>query len=500
MKFLSFLTILFLLTTTACTNSKEPAKDTLVVALASTPKTLDPRFSTDANGMRIDFLLFNSFVKIGTDLNVAGDAAKKWEVNDNEFTFYLKPNITFSNGRKLSAEDIYFSVKEYQKDNCPFKSAFQAIDRVEVSEKDNTFIVKIKLKKFSAKFLSSDLPVLKLLPKKEILENPEQFAKHPFGSGSFKLANMNSSQIELAANDKNIIAPPKIKKLLFKIIRDDFTRYQKMINGELDVAQSEIPLEKIKNFEKKDSDFTVFKYPGLSFTYLLLNLKDPVIKKFQTRRALAHAINRKEIIEYKLEGYGLPATSILTPSNPFFNKQLETIPFALQKAKKIISQLKSKNIKLILKTSNSQYAIDVGKVLVNQLKQAGVTADLQSFEWGTFYGDITKGNFQMATMRWVGAIDPDIYRIALHSAEVPPGRNRGSYENKRLDTLLEKGLTIKSTEKRIEHYREVQKIVMDELPIIPLWYNQQVAIVNKRVKGYSPAMNGDFTPLIKAFK
>ena len=358
----------------------------------------------------------------------------------------------------------------------------------------------MELEEYSAKFLSSDLPVLKLLPKKELEANPDAFAKNPIGTGSFKLVKADSTLVEIEANEKNPLVKPKTQKVLFKVIRDDFTRYQKMFNGEVDISQSEIPLEKVKNFEKKRDKFQIFKYPGLSFTYLLLNLEDPLIKKFQARRAIAHAINRKEIIDFKLEGYALPATSILTPSNPFFNQQLKPIPFALQKAQELIKELQTENIKLVLKTSNSPSAVDVGRVIVNHLAKAGVTADLQSFEWGTFYGDIMKGNFQMATMRWVGAIDPDIYRVALHSGEVPPGRNRGHYKNNRLDSLLEKGLAIKDTEKRIKHYQEVQKIVMEELPIIPLWYNQQVAIVNKRVQGYKPAMNGDFTPLIEAYK
>lgn len=494
------LTIIFALTLIHCTGKKIPPPDTLVVAIGSEPKTLDPRFATDANGMRMGLLIYNSLVKIGPDLNVEGDAAEKWEIKDKIFEFVLKPNIFFSNGRPLAKEDILYSFEQYRLKDCPFQSSFQSIKNLNISEKENRFVISIELEEFSAKFLSSDLPVLKLLPKKETTEQPELYSKGPLGTGSYKLVKSDSNQVELEVNTHHPLLEPKIKKIQFKIIRDDFTRYQKMYNGEIDIAESEIPLEKVKNFESKKSDFEIYKNPGLSFTYILLNLEDPLIKEFQARNAIAHAINLKEIIDFKLEGYALPATSILTPSNPFFNSQLKPIPFALQKAKDIIAKLKQKNIKLTLKTSNNPSAVDIGKVIVNQLSQVGVTAELQSFEWGTFYGDIMKGNFQLATMKWVGAIDPDIYRLALHSNEIPPGRNRGHYKNSKLDQLLEDGLSIKDTKERIKHYQEVQKIVLDELPIIPLWYNQQVAIVNKRVKGYKPAMNGDFTPLLFAYK
>ncbi|MCB0356455.1 MAG: hypothetical protein KDD40_05580, partial [Bdellovibrionales bacterium] len=93
---ISQLTLVCLFLFTACTKSNEPPKDTLVVALASAPKTLDPRFATDANGMRISALLFNSLVKIGPELKVVGDAAESWEVNGNTYEFRLKPNVYFS--------------------------------------------------------------------------------------------------------------------------------------------------------------------------------------------------------------------------------------------------------------------------------------------------------------------------------------------------------------------------------------------------------------------
>ncbi|MCB0389929.1 MAG: ABC transporter substrate-binding protein [Bdellovibrionales bacterium] len=497
---ISLIGILLLLFLNACSKSNEPPKETLVVALASEPKTLDPRFATDANGMRISSLIFNSLVKIGPQLEVIGDAAQSWEIKGNTFLFKLHPNISFSNGRKVEKEDILYSFQQFQSKDCPFQSAFNEIKNLEVNVEEDSFIIKVEMNKFSAKFISSDLPVLKILPKKELEAQPDEFTKRPFGTGSYKLVEFNTNSILLEKNLNNPLLQPSSKMIQFKVIRDDFTRYQKMLNGEVDISQSEIPLEKVKNFEKKKDQFNIYKYPGLSFTYLLLNLEDPIIKKFQARRAIAHAINRREIIDFKLEGYALPATSILTPANPFYNSKLEPIPFALQKAKELIHDLNSNNIELTLKTSNTPSAVDVGKVIVNHLANAGVKANLQSYEWGTFYGDITKGNFQMATMRWVGAIDPDIYRVALHSSEVPPGRNRGHYKNKRLDELLENGLAIKDIDKRIKHYQEVQKIVLDELPIIPLWYNQQVAIVNKRVKNYEPAMNGDFSPLLKAHK
>ena len=103
----------------------------------------------------------------------------------------------------------------------------------------------------------------------------------------------------------------------------------------------------------------------------------------------------------------------------------------------------------------------------------------------------------MALLRWVGAFDPDIYRLAFHSLEAPPqGRNRGFYKNKKLDMLLSAGQKEFDIKIRKRIYKEVQKIVSEELPIIPLWHNQQTAVVKKDIEGYFLPAGGSYDFLL----
>ncbi len=227
-------------------------------------------------------------------------------------------------------------------------------------------------------------------------------------------------------------------------------------------------------------------------TYILLNLKDPVLKELWVRKALSQAINRSELIEYKLLGLGEEATSILTPSNQFFNSDLKNPKFDLEAAK---SQLKGIPT-LSLKTSSNPSAIDHGKVIAYQLNQTGVKVTLNSFEWGTFYNDIKTGNFQMATMKWVGASDPDIYRIAFHSKELSPGRNRSYYINKELDQIMDQAFQIESFEKRKQSYQLIQKKIFDDYAIIPLWYETQAAVLRKGLSGYKTSPLSDYYALL----
>lgn len=479
---------------TACTGGGRTPKDTLVIGLGSAPATLDPRFATDANGMRIGDLIFNSLVHAGPDFKAEAEAAEKWEYKDKTFSFYLRKDLRFHNGRAVTPDDILFSFEQFQAKNSPFASILDLIHKVSVRDVDGQLVIDLKVKNYSDKFLISDLPAVRLLPKAETLEAGPDFHKKLIGTGWFKFARQDANEILLEG------VTAKSSKVLFKVIRDDFTRFQKMLKGELDIVQADLPTDKVAEFEKRQKDFQVLRFPGLTMTYILVNFRDPMLKAKPVRQALAQSIDREEIIKHKLQGLGIEATSLLTPNNPYFNQELKNPQQDLEAAKSGVKAAGLEGKTLILKTSNSPQAIDNGRVLANQMSRTGINVQMQSYEWATFYDDVKKGNFQLATMKWVGTVDPDLYRLAFHSSELPPGRNRGAYKNAKLDTLLEKSAQVESVAERKKIILDVQKIVQDDLVILPLWYDQQVAVAKKEVLDYQPVQTGSFRPFVQAHK
>lgn len=480
----------FLSSLVGCKKNNGTSPDTLVIGIAAAPQTLDPRIATDATGMKLTKLLFSSLVRMDADLKIVGDLATSWNYKNKIFSFELKPGIRFTNGDPLTDSDLLFSFEEYRKPSNPFSQAFASISKVESQysyEKGGKLL--IFLSNYSAALLT-DLTTLKILPQKIVSTYGKDFYQHLIGTGAFQLVQTSDNEIRLQRRED--LPPKTLKTLSFKIIRDDNSRFLKMYKGDLDIVQSDMPLAKIKVF-KNSSRFVVHENAGLSMTYLLLNLRDPLLKQLPLRQAINLSIDRQQIIDHKLEGLAIPATSLLTPGNPFFSVELQPAAYSLEKAKELISSL-PKDHAFVLKTSNQQSAVENGKVIAYQLKRLGLNVQLKSFEWGTYYEDIKKGQFEMATMRWVGTTDPDIYRLAFHSQQLSPaGRNRGYYVNHKLDPLLDEGLKFEDEQHRIDHYKKVQEIVFNDLPIVPLWYDKQVAIVNKRVLNYKLPLNGDFS-------
>ncbi len=501
--FTVLISTIFVVVLAGCTKNATNDPKTLYVGLSSAPATLDPRNAMDAGGMRLTGLLFTSIVRLGPDLEIIGEAASQWTYKNLVYTFTLRPGLKFVDEKGASIpvtkDDLLFSIETFRTAGR-FASSLEPIANVEATYDVATGgQLTIKLKSYSATLLT-DLTPVKIMPKNIVTEKGDGFRDHPIGSGPFSFVSADANEIKIRANPDCAYVQPKIENIVFKIVREDNTRYLKILKGELDLVQQELPPAKVMEIEKKGG-FQVFKYPGLSMTYLLVNLKDATFQKKESRLALSSAINRDEIIRFKLEGLAQPATSILSPINPYHDVSLAAPRFDLEGAKKMISASGLAGKEVVLKTSNSTQAVENGKVLANQLEQAGLKVKLQSFEWATFYKDMDQGNFQLATMKWVGTTDPDIYKTAFHSQEIPPkGRNRGSYSNPTVDKLVDQGRGIEDTRKRIDHYKKVQKIIYDEMPMVPLWYEFEVAVASSKVKGYVPSKNGDYSSLTKVQK
>ena len=486
--------VLFLM---SCTGHHETDHSTVFVGLSAPPITIDPRFATDATGSRIAGLLFSAFVRIGQDLKPTGEAAESWTNVGLRYTFKLRPGLVFSNKRPLNKDDILFSFEQAQSAQSPFHSSFSSIQSIDAHYDEKSRDVVIQLAHPSPTFLS-DLPSVKLLPKAELLANREGFSQNPIGTGPFQLVSINTTEITLRARPNHAYASPKIETVVFKVIRDDNTRAIKMLRGEIDLAQAEFPPLKVRALEKS-ADLKVLSYPGLSMTYLLVNHQDHFLAQKEVRQAISKAIDRESLTKYKLEGLATPATSLLTSRNLFFNSKLKPESYSVEEAKRLLPATGLVNLEL--KTSNAPTAMDNGRIIAHELNEIGLQTKTRSFEWATFYSDVQAGRFQLALMRWVGTIDPDLYRKALHSGEEPPvGRNRGHYKNQKLDRLLEQGFKTNDTKTRTDIYSEVQQIVFDDLAIIPLWYDTEVAVINRRLTGYEPPADGSFWPLTQLDK
>jgi peptide/nickel transport system substrate-binding protein len=240
--------------------------------------------------------------------------------------------------------------------------------------------------------------------------------------------------------------------------------------------------------------------PGTQVAYVAFNLEDPTLAHREVRQALAYATDRAALVQYLLRGQAQPAASLLPPNHWAYEPDVQKYDYDPARANQLLDEAgfprgpDGVRFHLALKTSTDESTRLLGEALTEQWSRAGVALDLRSLEFATFYSDVTRGSFQLYTLRWVGANnDPDIFDYAFNSSRTPPaGANRGHYHNPALDQLLDAQRVEMDQEKRKALLSQIQEIVAQDEPYINLWYTDNVCVHRERVGRIAMVPAGGF--------
>jgi peptide/nickel transport system substrate-binding protein len=465
------------------------AKDTLVIAVQSSPTNLDARIGNDNVSGRIFDLIYSGLVKVTPEMDYAPDVAEKWETpDDRTIVFHLNPNAKFQNGQPVKAADVKWIYDSLMAPDFTTskKSGYAAVDHIEAPD-DHTVIFKLKEPNGGL----FDNLTLGIVPKGA---DANVYKSKPIGAGPYKVVDyLPDERLDLEAFDQWHGGAPKIKHVTIRIIPDATTRILELRRGTVNSEVTNIPFENVAEFDKT-ADFTVLKKPGSIYQYLAFNLKDPILARPKVRQAIAHAVDRERIARDVMRGYAVPTDSIFGLGHWARTEGLTAYPFDPAKAKKLLDEAgypdpdgdgPRSRFTLSFKTSTDAEANLRAQVIQQMLGQVGIEVKIQSSEFGTFLEDISKGNFQMYSLSRNGVQDPDFLFVIFYSKNTPPeGQNRGYYANARVDQLLVEGRQTFDRAKRKEMYGEVQKALQDELPYLSLYHQVNVAVMRKNVDGF----------------
>ena len=289
----------------------------------------------------------------------------------------------------------------------------------------------------------------------------------------------------------------------FITLKDPTVRVLKLLRGEIDIIQGNLSPEIVMWLSERES-VQVKRKQGDTYTYLGFNLEDSITGNNLVRRAIAYAMDRDAIIQYVMRNSARKAGAIFPANHWAGNSALSGYEYNPEKAKILLSKAgynQETPLEISYKTSSDPFRLRLATIIQDQLKKVGIHIDIRSYDWGTFYGDIKAGRFQMYSLSWVGLKMPDVFRYVFHSDSVPPnGANRGRFDNTQVDTLIEKAELEPSLEEQAEYYQELQQILFDTLPAIPLWYEDNVASIRKNIVGYKLNTDGNFDSLINTTK
>ena len=484
--FVLALTLTTLLALGACS---QPDQAEIRMGLASAPLNLDPRHASDATSERINRLLYQRLVEFDAERRPIPGVADWEQLSPLHYRFILNQRAgTFTRGGALQADDVVASYN-YVLDPAnasPQREAVSLIERMEALDKRR---IDVFLKR--ADPLLPAYMTLSLLPA-ELIDNRHPFASQPVGSGPFRLVD--------GSEPASLLLERRADTQRFRMleVKNPTVRSLKLLREEIDLLQTDLSPELLTYLRKKNRGLTL-AVPGSNFTYLGFNLQDSALSDRRVRQAIAHAIDRRAIIEQVMQGAARQAESLFPPEHWAGHPALEPYAFDPERA---LSLLKSagytpmRPLKLVYKTSSDPFRIRLATVIQSQLKAVGIQVDLRSYDWGTFFGDIKAGNFQLYSLNWVGLRTPDAFRYIFASDSLPPvGANRGRYASEQADRLIALAEQAPSLEQQADYYRQIAEVLHRDLPYVPLWYEDQYAVQGPRVEGYALAPDGNYDGL-----
>jgi peptide/nickel transport system substrate-binding protein len=479
------------------------------MAIENSPTNLDRRIGTDAMSERIGSLIFDSLVRMDAHYEMRPWLATSWtqeqdaQTGAKDWVFHLRDGVRFQDGRPLGAEDVAWTINSVRDGSLVTSKAgaFAKVLRAEVRDR-LTVVLRMKEDDASLLFNLSD-GLFGVVPK----GSGKDFGRKPIGSGPFRFVSAEQDNDVVVERNPDywgaaIGAPAaKIERVRFAVIPDAVTVALELEKGSVDIASNQLTLDMVHALEGR-SGLAIETSLGSPVMYLNFNVARGPLSDVRVRQAIACAMDRAAMVHAVWRDKARLADTLLPVGHwaAAPEDQLAHWPHDAARARALLDAAGYRadrdgvRLRLEMKISTDETTRLLAEILQSQLHDVGIQLTLRSSEFGTFYSDVTSGRFEMYALRWIGSNeDPDIFRYALGSDRFPPkGANRGHYSNARVDELLAAAAKTTDESARKTDFLEVQKILAEELPAIPLWYPNNEVVHSTRMRGIVPRADGSF--------
>lgn len=484
---------------TAC--SETPANGPVIrVGVESRVTMLDPRRATDALSSRINRLIYRQLTDFNASFEPMPDLAKWQAVTPTHYRFTLLEHPRFHHGKTLDALDVVATYQSLLDPSfaSPHRGSLKHIERIEARDASTVdFFLNRPDSLFPGRLLIGILPA-------DLLAQNHSFRQKPIGCGACQFVSLTEQKLVLSRPDKT--------QLAFIPVKDATTRVLKLRKGELDILQNNLSPELLRYCNERE-DLRVTSHQGTNFSYIGFNFEDPLLAHPLMREAIAHAIDRKKIIHYLFSDKARLAGGLLVPEHWCGDAKLQGFSYDASLAKAKIAELKkipglvdsylneNGEIELTYKTSSDPTRVRLATIYQSQLKAIGIQLRVMSYDWGTFYNDIKQGRFQLYSLAWVGIKSPDIFQYVFDSRAVPPkGANRGRYRDSRTDELIKLGNEVDNQDLQAHYYRQLQARLQATLAVVPLWYEDNYAVMRANLQSFKMYADGRLDGLITVKK
>ncbi|MDL2207773.1 peptide-binding protein [Desulfovibrio sp. OttesenSCG-928-M16] len=483
--------------------------DTLITAMIGEPSNLVPHLSSDTASSQVAGNFYVAPLRYDKDLKVVPWAAESFELLDDGrlLRFSLQPGIFWEDGVELSAADVEFTYQKMIDPGTPtaYAGDYKMIKAFRVTGR---YSFEVEYEQPFPRSLSTWMSGI--WPKHALAEEDlrtTSLIRKPLSCGPYKLSQWEpGSRLLLEANENYFEGQPYIDRVLYRIIPDQTTMFLELRAGKVDVMGSLTGLQYTRQIGDADfaSNYDTYRTLASTYTYMGYNLKSPLFSDVRVRRALAHALNKKDIVKGALLGQGETITGPYKPDSWAYNHDIKDYEYDPATALQLLAEagwsmgrsgLLEKDGQpfsfTLLTNQGNEQRVKTAVIIQSQLKKVGIEVKIRSVEWAAFLKQfVMPGHFDALIMGWTLPHDPDNYDV-WHSSRIG-GLNFVGFADAEADACLEAArLTLDQTTRKAQ-YDRFQEILHREQPYCFLYVPYQLTAVQKRFHGIEPAPAGIF--------
>ncbi len=451
------------------------AKDSANFAMRLEPPGLDPRTGAAAAISTITlYNVYEGLTRIAADGSVQPNLAESWTVSDDgkTYTFKLVEGAKFHDGSDFDSSDVKYTFEA----NAAEDSAIKRKDRftnMESIETPDTNTVVITLKEPRPDLLAQ------LGESTAVIVDPASAATNatnPVGTGPYKFGSWTKGDsVKLTAADTyRDAANVPIKNVTFRFINDGTARMAALLSGTVDY--SDVPFELLAT-NKFTDDFVVIDGNTNGETILSTNNASEALSKLKVRQAIAHAINRQELIDGAMSGYGTPIGSHFAPHHPDYIDLTSTYPYDPEKSKALLAEAGyPEGLELSLKLPPvDHYARKGGQIVASQLEKAGFKINIENVDWPKWLDEVyKKKNYDLSIVSHVEPMDIGIYAREGYYF---------NYNNDKFNEIIKAADSASSPAKRTELLHQAQRMLAEDAVNGYLFQLPRVVVVRKGLNG-----------------
>ena len=476
-----------------CTHrSQEASSRPLEVLVTSDAETLDPRYVTDAIGMRTTRLVHAGLFRLDPEtLAPVPYLARSFRwIDERTLEVSLRDGLRFHEGAPFTSADVVATLHALQAPSVGSRHAGM-VEPIEDVRAEGPLAVRFTLKRPHATLLT-DLEV-------PILRADEAFAPpDPHGAldglGPYRVEHVEQGEILLVPAAGGALPAPA-HAVVVRTVHEENARALRLYAGRADVALNVLSPTLLPAMVNAPG-LAVTSRPGANLTYMVMRVDRLPTADVHLRRAISSAIDRAGIAETLLSRHATPADTVIPPGHWAFVPADTPYVFDPVAARQELEDAHLIGTHLSLLTSTDRLRMSIARFIAQELHDVGLEVEVTPLELGTLLARLTAGDFDLATLQLPELAEPNVLRVFLHSHSVPPeGSNRGRVRDAELDRLLDLGDAVEGQDARRAVYAQVERRIRDELFIVPLWHEDQVAVTSERSRAFVPSREGRWLSL-----